>query len=339
MVQIRALEGGDAGGRAVVRASDMTTDTRTADMRRAARTTRRTRLSWVTKALALVVGFAAAACADRAVAADAAPAGPALAGPACGAEIACTVPLGTYRIALPPDGRVDGALVFFHGYQSSAAEQMHAADLVAVANARHLAFVAPDGLGRTWSHDHAVAHDRDEIAFFEQVRSELVRRWHVPADRVIVGGFSQGASMAWYVVCHDGGRVAAAVTFSGVFWNPLPTRAECPSTPPVMIHFHGTADETFPLAGRAIGARWHQGDTFLSLDLVRSWGRCRVSPPTSRTIAGVACAVTDGCDRGPILACIHDAGHEVRAPWLAGALDALTGPDGLLAARHGEAAR
>ena len=285
-------------------------------------------------AAVITAGFLAAAVSDFAFAAESpqpASFAATAARPNCGGDVACTVPLGSYRIALPADGRVEGAYVFFHGYRSSAAEQMGATDLIAVAHAHHLAFVAPDGLYGTWSHDNAVRHDRDETAFSRQVFDDLTGRWHVPADRLIVGGFSQGASTAWHVICHAGDRVAAAVTFSGVFWNPLPAPAGCATIPPPMIHFHGTADQTFPLAGRAIGDRWHQGDMYLSLDVVRARAECRVGPRVRRTVAGIDCIETDGCDRGPILACVHDAGHEVRAGWLAGALDTLLAPSGALA--------
>lgn len=243
--------------------------------------------------------------------------------PGCGGDVPCRLPLGDYRVALPPGGAPRGALVFFHGYTASAREEMRKTALVRVALDRGLAFVAPDGLAGTWSHDNAPSRERDETAYVRAVLADLDARFGIGPERTIVGGFSQGASMAWYTLCHSGDRVAGAVTFSGVFWNPLPTPADCAATPPPIVHFHGTADHTFPLAGRAIGARWQQGDAFASLAIAREKAGCTAEPPRRVTIAGVVCEETPGCARGPIDACIHDRGHEVDPAWLAGGLDRL----------------
>jgi polyhydroxybutyrate depolymerase len=237
--------------------------------------------------------------------------------------VPCRVADGEYRIALPSGGAPAGVYVFFHGYESSAAEQMRAAELIAVARAHGLAFAAPDGIDHTWSFAGSPSHDRDDTRFAGEVLDDLQRRFGFGPDRVVVGGFSQGASMAWTVACHLGGRVAGAVTFSGVFWQPLPQPSDCQAVPPPLVHFHGRADRTFPLAGRAIGGRWHQGDTFLSLAVLEARAGCRLGADTPMTIAGIACAQVQGCERGPLTLCLHDGGHEVRADWLDGALSAL----------------
>ncbi len=250
-------------------------------------------------------------------------------GASCGGDVPCRVPLGEYRIAMPPTGRAVGALVFFHGYMASAEEEMKKRALVEAALSRRLGFVAPDGLAGTWSHDNAPSRARDETAFVRAVLDDLDHRFGLGPDRTIVGGFSQGASMAWYTVCHSGDRVAGAITFSGVFWNPLPAPSDCASPPPPMIHFHGTADRTFPLAGRAIGSRWHQGDARASLAVLRDRAGCEPAAPPPVTIAGLSCEAPRGCLRGPITACIHDRGHEVDPAWLAAGLDRLIQEIGL----------
>ncbi|MBW8727490.1 MAG: alpha/beta fold hydrolase [Inquilinus limosus] len=241
----------------------------------------------------------------------------------CGGDVPCRVADGEYRIVLPPGGAPAGVYLFFHGYEGSAADQMRAADLIAVARAHGLAFAAPDGLDHTWSFAGSPSHDRDDTRFAAEVLDDLQRRFGFGPDRVVVGGFSQGASMAWYVACHLGDRVAGAVTFSGVFWDPLPLPGDCQAVPPPLVHFHGRADRTFPLAGRAIGDRWHQGDTFRSLKVLEERAGCRLGADTPLTVAGIACAQVQGCERGPLTLCLHDGGHEVRANWLDGGLAAL----------------
>ncbi len=230
----------------------------------------------------------------------------------CGETVACTVEEGSYRIELPGTGMAKGVLVFFHGYKSSAELQMQHRALVEVAHAHRLAFAAVDGLNGTWSHPNAPGDFRDEKRFVGHVFDDLRTRFGFTAKNTLVGGFSQGASMAWYTLCQQGNRTAGAVTFSGVFWDPLPNPQDCVADMPPIVHFHGTADRTFPLSGRAIGDDFHQGDTFKSMVVVRERASCEMTAETKKTLGGIACSVTPGCNRGEIALCIHDCGHQVR---------------------------
>lgn len=242
--------------------------------------------------------------------------------PGCGGDVPCNVPGGHYAIELPTDGPARGVYVFFHGYMGSAEAQMRDKRLIEVAHRHGLAFAAPNGEGGTWSHPNAPGTYRDEIAFTSAVLGDLQARFGFGPDNVVVGGFSQGASMAWYTVCSLGDRTAGSVTFSGVFWDPLPKPSDCAATPPPMIHFHGRADRTFPLAGRAIGDRWHQGDTFKSFAVERERAMCR-SELLTETIGDVACETATGCARGDSALCLHDGGHSVDAQNLDAALTRL----------------
>lgn len=230
----------------------------------------------------------------------------------CGDTVACIVEDGSYRIEMPETGTAKGVLVFFHGYKSSAELQMQHRALVEVAHAHRLAFAAVDGLNGTWSHPNAPGDFRDENRFVGHVFDDLRTRFGFTAKNTLVGGFSQGASMAWYTLCQQGNRTAGAVTFSGVFWDPLPKPQDCVAGMPPMVHFHGTADRTFPLSGRAIGDDFHQGDTFKSMAVVRERARCEMTAATEKTIGGIACEVTPGCNRGEMALCIHDGGHQIE---------------------------
>lgn len=257
------------------------------------------------------------------LAAGAAATGAAAAGPepGCGGPVPCAVAGGaTYRIELPPEGRAAGVYLFFHGYKGSAEAQMRHRELVAAAHVAGFAFAAVDGANGTWSHPNAPAADRDEFAVTKAVLDDLSARFGFGPDRVVAGGFSQGASMAWYAVCRLGDRLAGAVTFAGVFWDPLPAAEDCPAMPPPLVHFHGAADRTFPLAGRPIGGRWHQGDTAESLAILTARAQCAAEPAPPVTLAGIPCVVASPCGRGPVTFCRHDSGHEVRPAWLAAAL-------------------
>lgn len=237
----------------------------------------------------------------------------------CGDNGVCAVPLGTYRLLLPPSGEVRGVYVFFHGFQSSATEAVRDRRLTETLFAHGLALAAPESIGRTWSHPNATTADRDDIAFSGQILDDLADWLGFTGERVILGGFSRGASMAWYAACAFGERVGGVVTFSGVFWEPLPTAADCPGAPPPFVHIHGRADTVFPLEGRAARDGRRRGGTFESIGLLRTWAACSGTETFVLGETGTAplfCERATGCARGPITLCLHDRGHTLTAEWL-----------------------
>jgi polyhydroxybutyrate depolymerase len=237
---------------------------------------------------------------------------------ACGGPTPCAVSGGRYYIEMPT-GAARGALVFFHGYGGSGAAQMGARGLVDAVLARGVAFVAVDGIDGSWSHPGSPATGRDEQAFTSAVLDDLDRRFGFGPDRTVVGGFSQGASMAWFAACRQGDRFAGVLTVAGVFWRPEPQAGDC-VPPPRWVHVHGRGDRTFPLEGRPIGQRWHQGALASSL-AVEADGHC--SPPVAAPpLDGMGCE-RRACDRGAVDACLHDGGHDIRPRWLAEGLERL----------------
>ncbi|MEH7871244.1 poly(3-hydroxybutyrate) depolymerase [Rhizobium laguerreae] len=244
----------------------------------------------------------------------------------CGGDVACSVRGGDYRIELPSDGDLRGVYVFFHGFKSSAKLQMRQRRLVDMTLAHHLAYVAVDGIEGSWSFPNSAQSGRDEKAFIADVFQDLHNRYGFSPDKTVIGGFSIGASMAWYTACQQGERTRAMVTFSGVFWNPLPKAADCVAAIPPIIHFHGTADQTFPLSGRAIGTRFRQGNAFESIAIMRSRGKCDVTIARKVTLDGIQCDDVPRCIRGDSVMCIHNGGHEARADMLDAALTAIGFP-------------
>jgi polyhydroxybutyrate depolymerase len=251
-----------------------------------------------------------------------------IAGPAaaCGGRSACRVEGGDYRIEMPGDGNAKAVYVYFHGYKSSADLQMQQRYLIDTTLAHHMAFVAVDGIAGGWSYPNSFTERRDERRFIGQVFDDLRKGFGFTPDRIIIGGFSIGASMAWYTACQQGERAAAMVTFSGVFWDPVPKSSDCVADIPAMIHFHGRADTTFPLQGRAVGNGLHQGDAFKSIAVFRDRARCDLGQARPVAIAGVDCEEVPGCARGDSILCIHDGGHEARADMLDGALTMIGYP-------------
>ncbi|MCX8279266.1 poly(3-hydroxybutyrate) depolymerase [Phyllobacterium sp. 0TCS1.6C] len=244
----------------------------------------------------------------------------------CGVRSACPVKGGNYRIELPQDGDIRGVYIYFHGFKSSADLQLRQRPLVEVTLAHHLAYVAVDGIDGGWSFPHGPRQSRNDIAFIKNVLDDLRQRHGFTPAKTVMGGFSIGASMAWYAACREGEKTAAMVTFSGVFWNPLPGPDDCVANLPPIVHFHGTADQTFPLAGRAIGTKFYQGDARKSLGILRQRAKCNMKAAKKVTLVGIECEDVPDCIRGDSIMCIHNGGHEARADMLDAGLTALGFP-------------
>lgn len=239
---------------------------------------------------------------------------------ACGAETDCEIPSGTYRIA-KPDGQVQGTILFFHGWQGTAARFMRSKGLMRQAAQKGLVVVAPQGLGKSWSFPGSPSQSRDEMAFVDALLADLETRHGLDPDRMLVTGFSLGGSMVWNIACYRGDKFAGYAPIAGAFWDPIPQK--CPSPMPILLHVHGKNDQTVPLAGRAI-ANSRQGDVFESLTRWRIQGQCNDNTPTNSTDGrALSCQRWSNCGGGVIEICLHEGKHAIRTEWVMRAWDEL----------------
>lgn len=233
----------------------------------------------------------------------------------------CLVESGKYRIILPARASKEhrsGAIMYFHGWQGSAEETISDRSLAAAAERLGVALIAPDGMGRTWSYPGSPGHYRDEFAFVAQVLDDVERRFPIDASKIMASGFSQGGSMVWYLACRMPSRFAGFAPIAGSFWEPLPQ--QCAGPRPNLIHIHGTADTTIPLAGRWIGSRYKQGDLFRSF-AVFAPGDCTASWATAaRDVASrdeMVCRQATTCSGTARLElCLHPGGHFADPAWI-----------------------
>ena len=152
---------------------------------------------------------------------------------ACGAsDEPCKVPLGAYYVAAKP--RADGdatkrpAVIFFHGAGGSGAEVLGESSLLrAFVEAGYVA-IGPVGLvrpnnsfGTGWSFHPLFSQQRDERAFAHQVLDDAADRFGIDRDKVLMTGFSIGASLVWYMACKEPGLATAYAPIAGGFWRPL----------------------------------------------------------------------------------------------------------------------
>lgn len=238
----------------------------------------------------------------------------------CPAGDGCLVAAGSYRILLPgaaTPGRRYGAIVYFHGYQGTAADIMADPALADMARRLGVALIATDGLGRSWSFPGSPAQNRDEFAFVQQVLDDATHRFPIDPGRLMASGFSQGGSMVWYLACRMPTRFAAFAPIAGAFWEPLPDH--CSGPRPKLIHVHGTSDGTVPLAGRQLRQGSRQGDVFKSFAILAANGCTAAFADMARSIppgSEPTCRQATGCGEARLELCLHDGGHMADAAWI-----------------------
>ncbi len=236
---------------------------------------------------------------------------------ACGTDSDCVTANGAYRIALPESGNLAGAIMFFHGWQGSAAGVMRNKALRNRMTERGVAVIAPNGLGKSWSYPGSPSQRRDEFAFIEEVLADIEDRFQIPGRRIMASGFSIGGSMTWYLACRMGDEFGSFAPIAGAFWMPLPE--SCPSPIPDLIHVHGTADRMVPIAGRPIRDRWHQGDVYKSFGILIDEPACVVG--SEQDLGRLTCQEWASCDGRLIQLCLHEGGHSLRTEWVSRAWD------------------
>lgn len=194
----------------------------------------------------------------------------------------CQTSLGTYRIALPD--RLDEnqplpALIFFHGAGGSGRGTLQTTGMTQAFLDRGYAVIAPDGMARPgrgagWSFHPNFPPRRDEWAFADEVMDDAALRYNLDRDAMLMGGFSIGGSLTWYLACRDPSLAYAYAPVAGAFWRPHPDVEDC-AGPMRMFHTHGWRDTTVPLEGRPLrNGEILQGDVFAGLETLRALNSC-----------------------------------------------------------------
>ncbi len=253
---------------------------------------------------------------------------------ACGANLnQCPTSLGTYAIRLPkavaPGAKIP-ALLYFHGAGGSGQRAMRNTSMVDAFTARGYAVIAPSGLKRPnsrfgpgWSFLPFRKQQRDELAFAREVLDHAAKNFSIDRQRIMMGGFSIGGSLTWYLACKDPTVASAYVPVGGAFWRPHPNADDCKG-PIRMLHTHGWRDGTVPLEGRPLGGgRIFQGDVFAGLEIMRKVNGCsQLRADKFDTNAAYWQRWWTRCTPGSALRFnLHPGGHSVPKGWADIAID------------------
>lgn len=190
----------------------------------------------------------------------------------------------TYRLHVPPNLPAGPAplVVGLHGGTGSGVQFATSSGLDAAADAQGFVAVFPDGTGslRTWNAGlccgAAVRDGVDDVAFVRALLDDVARLVPIDARRVHVIGHSNGAMLAYRLICELSDRIASV----GLQAGNLQVSPCTPARPVSLLHLHGTEDTNVPIAGGS------------------GTGISGVAyPPVDAGLAAVVAA--DGCDPTP----------------------------------------
>ena len=248
--------------------------------------------------------------------------------PACGPETQCEIDGGFYHSALPDVTQNAPVVIWLHGYGGRAERAVRPKAIQRNFTKRGFVFVAPQGRPdparpdqRDWNVADGYNQPRDDVAFLSAVIDDVMARYGTDPKRVLVAGFSRGASMAWDFACARPDMIAAVAATSGGFWEPF--KPEC-AGPVHLFHTHGFNDQTVPLEGRKVswgGRQFHQGNILKGLDIWREVNGCTGAANSNSAKGDHWEKRWTNCDSGSIRLQITPIGHGIPKGWSLDVID------------------
>jgi len=140
----------------------------------------------------------------------------------------------------------------FHGYTSSAFEQLYYGDFRAIADTAGFLLVVPNGTldatGTTYWNS-GWGGTVDDIGFTSALIDEIASTYSVNLNRVYSTGMSNGGFMSYTLACSLSDRIAAIASVTGSM--NVGQDQTCNATHPTpVMEIHGTADLTVPYDGQ-----------------------------------------------------------------------------------------
>ena len=165
----------------------------------------------------------------------------------------------TYGVYVPSGYDFSGAtpapvVLILHGGFGSGLQAFTTARLAALADARGVIVVYPDGVAgslgvRTWNAGtccgYAQATGIDDIGFIDALLDRLESDLCIDRRRVHATGMSNGAQLSHRLACDLSWRIASVAPVAGTD----NTTACAPTRPVSVMHIHGTADQHSPYGG------------------------------------------------------------------------------------------
>lgn len=219
----------------------------------------------------------------------------------------------SYRTYVPDDldsSRAVPLVVMLHGGFGNAEQAEHDYGWDARADADSFVVVYPDGSGRAWNAGDCCGpparNGVDDVGFVEQVVATVSRQAPIDPRRIFVTGMSNGAMLAYALICRTG-VFAAAAPVAGAPMQPCTD-----PSPASLLHIHGVDDTSVPLDGSPGDGRGKVPAHTPIPEVIASWRRVDDCGEPSVTTDGPVTTSTATCvlGRAVTLVTVAGAGHQ-----------------------------
>lgn len=143
-----------------------------------------------------------------------------------------------YVPAVRAAGRPAPLILMLHGAGGNARNVVHL--LQKLADESGAILLVPDSRGQTW--DIIEGGYGPDVSFIQRALAQTFSRYAVDAERVAVGGFSDGASYALSLGVTNGDLFTHVLAFSPGFISPAGKHGS-----PALFVSHGTRDRVLPI--------------------------------------------------------------------------------------------
>ncbi|MDJ0613225.1 MAG: hypothetical protein QNJ29_06070 [Rhizobiaceae bacterium] len=235
---------------------------------------------------------------------------------ACGVNTNCDVADGRYyRIMLPEthDKQTpNGAIFYAHSLGTSAASVIRRKSYQEMASRLGVALIALKAVENDWNVRNSPAGRSDrssnEFSYLDNVIDDVVRRFAVDRDRIVLAGGSVGGTFTWTMACTGINRFAGYIPLGGTYWLNPPE--DCSAQPANVIHIHGTADVVVPLTGRQVGTSRHSN----VLEVIKAYRKIgNYSKAGTFKETDLTCETSKNRSRKIVDFCLHSGGHVFEA--------------------------
>jgi polyhydroxybutyrate depolymerase len=152
------------------------------------------------------------------------------------------------------DGNTNVPLVLnFHGFGSTANEQMQYGDFRDIADTEGFLLVHPEGTllngEQHWNVGNFTAGSAaDDVGFTEALIDQLANLYAINLDKVYATGMSNGGYMSFLLACQLSEKIAAIASVTGSM-TPVTYNACNTQHPTPILQIHGTSDSVVPYNG------------------------------------------------------------------------------------------
>lgn len=172
-------------------------------------------------------------------------------------------------------------MIVYHPALGTGKFMEEATHLHLVKGSQNFIVVYPDGYRRTWNAGDccgiAKMEHINDVDFFRAMMSDVSTMASV-RPKAYITGWSNGALMVYYLLCHASNQVAAAAPFAA--YLPPKDFSNCGKGPVPLLHMHGAEDPGAPVNGGETNYLGYLPPARQTVETIARWNGADIGRPT-----------------------------------------------------------